>query len=97
MDLPWSPALVARECGGRCRLWLDGAAWGDGATLQQAADDLVHRVLAQARAMRGGGIRSAGDLGPLDSRWLDFLYEVGEVEARGGDVRERVLGLTPTR
>jgi hypothetical protein len=94
MDAPWTPGLVARERGGLCRLWLGGEAWGDGATLQQAADDLITRVRAQARALRQGGFGPARELGPVDGRWLDFLYQVGEIEARGGDVRARVLGVT---
>jgi hypothetical protein len=34
------PSLTVSEQGGRCRLRLAGDAWGDGATLQEAADDL---------------------------------------------------------
>jgi len=32
------------------------------------------------------------ELGAPDQRWLEFLYEVGEIAERGGDVRRRVLG-----
>jgi hypothetical protein len=32
------------------------------------------------------------ELGGADQRWLDFLYEVGEIAARGGDVRSHVFG-----
>jgi hypothetical protein len=94
MDPGWTPSLVARERDGCCRLWLGGQAWGDGATLQQAADDLIARVRDQARALRQSGFSVARELGPVDGRWLDFLYQVGEDEARGGDVRARVLGVT---
>jgi hypothetical protein len=45
----------------------------------------------QATALRGGGFRCAPDLSPPDPRWLEFLYEVGDVAARGGDVRHRIL------
>src|SRR3954451_15589378 len=48
------PSLTIREHGGRCRLRL-ADAWGDGATLQEAADDLVARVVRHAGALRGGG------------------------------------------
>jgi hypothetical protein len=91
MGTPWTPPLVIREHCGRCRLLLGGDAWGDGATLQEAADDLVARVMRHAAALRAGGFRCPKDLSPPDSRWLDFLYEVGEIAARGGDVRQRIV------
>jgi hypothetical protein len=92
MSEPWVPSLTVREHGYRCRLQLAGDAWGDGDTLQDAADDLVARVLQHARALRGGGWVFGPELGAPDQRWLDFLYEVGEIAERGGDVRRRVLG-----
>jgi hypothetical protein len=45
MDQPWAPALHLNEVGGRCRLSLVGDTCGDGDTLQEAADDLVARLL----------------------------------------------------
>jgi hypothetical protein len=27
-----------------------------------------------------------------DRRWLDFLWELGEIAARGGDIRQRLFG-----
>ena len=92
MSEPWTPSLTVREHGGRCRLDLAGNAWGDGATLQEAADDLMARVMLLARALRTGGWTWAHELGAPDRRWLDFLYELGEIAERGGDVRRRVLG-----
>ena len=91
MSEPWIPSLTVREHGRCCRLYLAGDAWGDGATLQEAADDLVARVMRLARAIRTGGWTWAQELGPPDWRWLDFLYELGEIAERGGDVRRRVL------
>ncbi len=92
MSQPWTPSLTVREHGGRCRLTLAGDAWGEGATLQEAADDLVARVTRHARALRGPGWACGRELGAPDHRWFDFLYEIGEIAARGGDVRSRVLG-----
>jgi hypothetical protein len=86
------PPLVIQENGGRCRLRLGGDAWGDGATLQEAADDLVARVMRHAMALRTGGFACPRELCPPDARWLEFLYEVGEIAARGGDVRQRIVG-----
>ena len=92
MEGPWAPRLVIQEHGGRCRLRLANEAWGDGATLQEAADDLVARVVRHAAALRAGGFRSPKDLSPPDPRWLDFLYELGDIAASGGDVRQRIVG-----
>lgn len=27
-----------------------------------------------------------------DRRWLEFVWELGEIAARGGDIRHRVFG-----
>ena len=29
---------------------------------------------------------------PPDPHWLEFLWELGEIAARGGDIRERIFG-----
>ena len=77
---------------GRCRLSLGGHAYGDGDTLQDAADALVARLLQTAMSWRNGAFRFPSELGPPDVRWLEFLHELGEIAAAGGDIRERVLG-----
>ena len=92
MKNPWTPPLVIQDHGGRCRLRLGGDAWGDGATLQEAADDLVARVVRRAMALRSGGLTCSKDVSPPDLRWLDFLYEVSDIAVRGGDVRQRIVG-----
>jgi hypothetical protein len=91
---PWSPSLELRESGGQCRLWMANYLCGDGATLQDAADDLVARLLALAlRARTEGGVRWSRAAGPLDIRWLHFLQELGELASRGADIRPRVFGV----
>jgi hypothetical protein len=55
MDQAWTPALELRQTGQRCRLSVGGRAHGDGATLQEAADDLVARLLITAMALRASG------------------------------------------
>jgi hypothetical protein len=32
------------------------------------------------------------ELGPSDFRWLELLYEIGEIARVDGDVRARILG-----
>jgi hypothetical protein len=86
------PPLAVQKTGGRCRLLLGGDAWGDGATLQEAADDLVARVMRHAAALRSGGFSYPKELNPPDPSWLEFLYEVSEIAARGGDVRQHIVG-----
>jgi hypothetical protein len=75
---------------GRCRLHLGRYAHGNGETLQDAGDDLVARLLSLALCFRSGFTTST-EL-PPDLRWLNFVYEVGDIAARGGDVRERIFG-----
>jgi hypothetical protein len=51
------------------------------------------RVLRHANALRGSGWACGNELSPPERRWPDFLYEVGEIAERGGDVRRRVVGV----
>jgi hypothetical protein len=89
----WTPGLRVYEKHGRCRLWLGSYAYGDGSSLQEAADELVARLLALAMSFRSGsGVRLSPELGPPDLRWFEFIYELGEIAAAGGDIRARVFG-----
>jgi hypothetical protein len=92
MDERWSPPLHVSEVAGGCRLTLVGCAHGDGATLQEAADDLVARLLNVAMCFRSSGWSWTTEVMP-DLRWFDFVWELGEIAARGGDIRERIFGL----
>jgi hypothetical protein len=85
--------LHVRELAGRSRLWLGAWAYGDGSSLQEAADDLVERLLQQARGLQAGALSAPAELSPPDRLWLEFLWEIGEMSARGEDVRARVLAL----
>ena len=51
-----SPALRISETDGRVRLGLDGFGDVEGATLQDAADELVAHLLHVAMALRADGI-----------------------------------------
>jgi hypothetical protein len=84
--------LTVQESPGRVRLWLGSLAHGDGATLQDAADDLVQRLLSYAMAFRSSGMWPSLELGPPDLAAIDFLYQLGEIAAAGGDIRGRLFG-----
>jgi hypothetical protein len=87
----WTPELAVCDLAGRCRLGLGGQIHGEGATLQDAADDLVRRLLALALALRTDGFQVSPEAPGLDLRWFDFLYELGSIAAGGGDIRDRVF------
>ncbi|HJW35679.1 MAG TPA: hypothetical protein VJ769_03515 [Actinomycetes bacterium] len=91
--MEFRPTLEVREVAGRIWLQLHGLAYGEGATLQEAADDLVARVLVLVMAFRSSGIGPVSGEGPLpDLAMLDFLYELGEIAAANGDIRDRLFG-----
>jgi hypothetical protein len=85
------PALTVRERAGGVRLQLGSLAYGDGVSLQKAADDLVRRVLVIGRAFRTSGF-SVSPESPYDMAALSFLCELDEIAAAGGDVRARLFG-----
>ena len=84
--------LTVQESSGRVRLWLGTLVHGEGLTLQDAADDLVQRVLCYVMAFRADGISPARELGPPDFATMDYLYKLGELAAGGGDIRSRLFG-----
>jgi len=83
--------LTVQESLGRVRLCLGSLAHGDGPTLQDAADDLVQRLLIYAMAFRATGFQPACELGPPDLAAIDFLYQLGEIAADGSDIRSHVF------
>lgn len=94
MNTTWTPTLELRETFGRCRLWLGGTAYGDGETLQEAADDLLDRLTAVSLSARRHGLAVTGETGAPDREWLTFLWEVSELALRGQDIRDKVFGAT---
>jgi hypothetical protein len=85
------PALTITETGDRIRLHLGGFVHGEGSSLQEAADDLIRSILRLAMALRSSGFTTSTELCP-DVETLDFLAQLGEFAAAGGDVRELVFG-----
>ena len=88
----FAPPLTVHELPGRVRLCLGTLTHGTGSTLQDAADDLVQRLLGYAMALRGSGLPASSELGPPDLAAVGFLYELGEIAAGGGDIRQRLFG-----
>jgi hypothetical protein len=69
--------------------------YGEGDNLQEAADDLVVRLLNTVMCFRASGFRISAELGPLDHRWLEFLWELSDVAGRGECIRPYVFGQLP--
>ena len=88
----FAPPLTIHELPGRVRLCLGTLSHGTGPTLQDAADDLVQRLLGYAMALRASGLPASSELGPPDLAVVGFLYELGEIAASGGDIRQRLFG-----
>lgn len=84
------PALTIKELGGRVRLTLGDIAHGEGVSLQEAADSLVCSILSLAMAFRSSGFRACSEFRP-DLETMNFLHELGEVAAAGGDIRARIF------
>ena len=87
----FAPTLTVQELPGRVRLWLGTLTHGTGPTLQDAADDLVQRLLGYAMTLRTRGLPASSELGPPDQAAVSFLYELGEIAAAGGDIRQRLF------
>jgi hypothetical protein len=88
--MSFMPALTITEAEGRIRLRLGGLAHGEGGSLQEAADDLIRRIVQLAAALRSGGFSVSREVAP-DVETMGFLHEVGELAAAGGDVRARIF------
>jgi hypothetical protein len=85
------PLLRTRVTANGIRLELGGWSYGHGRTVQEAADDLVARLEHHARALRTTGFRFSSEAPSPDRAFLDFLWEIGDIVARGEDVRGRIF------
>jgi hypothetical protein len=88
----FAPTLRVDEISGRVRLTLDRVCSGEGATLQDAADELVWKVLVAVMAFRNVGMGAFSALCRPDLELVGFLWELGTIAAAGGDIRERLFG-----
>ena len=84
------PSLTITEHGKRVRLTLGDFAYGEGSSLQEAADELLGLILVLVAALRSGGCSASREL-PPDVETMSFLHELGEIVAAGGDIRARVF------
>lgn len=91
MSESWTPEFEVREVDERCQLWLGGFVCGVGPTLQDAADDLVARLLVMVMCLRSTGLSVPSEVARTDVRWLGLLWELGEIAACGGDIRNRLF------
>src|SRR6266540_5363673 len=92
----WTPELRVHETGDGCRLTLLGVTYGNGCSLQEAADDLVARLLTMILCARSSGFRVPVALGPPDHQVMAFLWELGEIATRGEDIRARIFDVAET-
>ena len=88
----FAPTLRVDELAGQVRLSLDGFVSAEGPTLQEAADELVWKMLVTVMAYRSCGISGLGAVCRPDLRLAGFLHELGTIAAAGGDIRERLFG-----
>ena len=88
----FAPTLRVEELAGRVRLSLDGFFFAEGPTLQEAADELVWKMLVTVMAFRARGISGLSAVGRPDMELAGFLHELGNIAAAGGDIREHLFG-----
>ncbi len=86
-----TPSLTVTEREGWVLLQFGALARGEGASLQEAGDDLIRRLLELVIAVRSSGFAASGEV-RVDLETMDFLYRLGEVAAAGGDIRAWVFG-----
>ena len=91
MATPELPLQIS-ERDGRVRLCLEGFSYAEGETLQEAGDALVRKMLVIAMSLRNGGVGPLSAECPVDLPILDFIWQLGDVAASGGDVRELLFG-----
>ncbi|MBE2316075.1 hypothetical protein DVA67_008815 [Solirubrobacter sp. CPCC 204708] len=66
--------------------------YGVGFSLQEAADDLIARLVGIALGARSSGLRNTIEVSPPDVNMLAFIADLGDLAARGEDIRPRVFG-----
>jgi hypothetical protein len=90
----FAPTLRVDEIAGRVRLSLSGFFSAEGPTLQDAADELVWKLLVTVMAFRSRGISGLGAVSRPDMKLVALLSELDEITAAGGDIREHLFGFS---
>jgi hypothetical protein len=88
----FTPTLWVDETSGRVRLSLDGVCSAEGATLQEAADEVVWKVLLAVMTFRSVGMAAFSTLCRPDPELVRLLWELDGIAAAGGDIRGRLFG-----
>ena len=88
----FAPTLRVDEIAGRVRLSLGCFFSAEGLTLQEAADELVWKMLVTLMAFRSRGVSGLGVVCRPDLGLVSFLSELDGIAAAGGDIRERLFG-----
>jgi hypothetical protein len=87
-----APTLRVDEMAGRVRLSLDGFFSAEAPTLQEAADELVWKMLVTVMAFRCRSVSGLSAVCRPDMELVGFLWELDTIAAAGGDIRERLFG-----
>jgi hypothetical protein len=90
----FDPTLRLDERAGRVRLTLDGVCSAEGATMQEAADELVWKLLDALIAFRDRGLNGLAAIRRPDPGLVAFLLELDAIAGDGGDIRECLFGPT---
>ncbi|HUA07575.1 MAG TPA: hypothetical protein VMB27_26975 [Solirubrobacteraceae bacterium] len=90
--LEFTPSMHVLETRGRVRITMPGITYGSGQTLQDAADELVRKVLVIAMAFRADSVAPAGPELRVDPAIHEFIWELAGIAARGDDIRDRLFG-----
>jgi hypothetical protein len=88
----FAPTLRVDEIAGGVRLSLGRFFSAEGLTLQEAADELVWKMLVTLMAFRSRGISGLGVVCRPDMGLVSFLSDLDSIAAAGGDIRERLFG-----
>jgi hypothetical protein len=87
----FTPSFRVRSDANGVRLTLTGVTHASGPTLQDAADELVRKILVMLMAIRGGAVAPAGRGLRVDPGIQEFIFELADYAARGGDIRDRLF------
>ena len=86
------PSLHVLEMRGRVRITMPGITHGSGQTLQDAADDLVRKVLLIAVDFRSDRVAPPRPELRAEPAVYEFIGELAGIAAQGDDIRGRLFG-----